>query len=416
MEDREIDYMAVFRDGPSPAALIDGDLVVVAANDAFLASAGRRAEEVVGRFLLDLFPDDPTDPDSHSARALRCSLERALKSGERDVVALLKYNLEVPGRPGEFAERYWSEVAAPVFGPDGKPKYVIHQVEEVTAFLQRLRQARRVAGTRTRAELEAMESHIYARSRELQEFNERLQQAHERQRRIAASLQEAVERQRRFVSDVSHDLRSPLTGLQLRLEEALSDPDADAKEVLHSVLRDAQRLNDLVCDLLELAHLDARKSSPFETVDLGVQLEEELKRHAFEHQVLSCSGPGVTVNASRIRLSRLLANLLTNADRHCTRQVQVLVEARDSEAVLEVVDDGNGVPESERERIFERFYRAEEARRKDPGGTGLGLSIAREIAEAHGGRLYVDEGPSGGARFVLRLPLAQPLSGTTADS
>ncbi|WP_106397269.1 PAS domain-containing sensor histidine kinase [Actinocorallia populi] len=406
MEDSEIDYAAVFRAGPSPTALLDGDFVIVAANDAYCRTSGRPPEETIGKPLFDLFPDDPSDPDSQGAHVLRSSVERVLKTGERDVVALLKYNLERPGRPGEFEERYWSEVAAPVFGPDGKVELVIHQVEEVTGFLQRLRRARGVVETGTRAELEAMESHIYARSQELQEFNERLQQAHEQQRKIAASLQEAVERQRRFVSDVSHDLRNPLTGLQLRLEEALSDPEVDVREVLHSVLRDAQRLNDLVSDLLELARLDAHKDAPCEPVDLGVQVEEELRRHAFKHRVLTCPDRGVVVRASRIRLSRLLANLLTNADRHAARRIRIIVEARGGEAVLEVLDDGSGIPPEERERIFERFHRSEEARRKDPGGTGLGLAIAREIAEAHGGRLYAAENPSGGARFVLRLPLA----------
>lgn len=413
MENPKIDYRAVFRDGPSPTALLDRDLVIAAANDACLRVSGKRPEEMIGRSVFDLFPNDPVDfpdhpldPDAKAPFTLRDSLERVLETGERGVVALQRQSTEVPGRPGVFEDRYWSQVMAPVFGPDRRVEFILHQADEVTGFLQRLYRARGLAGAGDRAELEAMEQQVYARSRELQDFNERLKQAHDQQRRISRSLREAVERQRQFVSDVSHDLRNPLTGLQLRLEEALSDPQTDAKEVLHSVLRDAQRLNDLVCDLLELTRLDAHKSPPSESVDLGVMVSEELKRHVLKHQALSCPDPGAVVFASRVRLNRLLANLLTNADRHASREIRVTVEAEPPDAVLEVADDGPGVPLEERELVFERFHRSEEASRRDPGGTGLGLPISREIAEFYGGSLTLADDPSGGARFVLRLPLA----------
>ncbi|MEU8059681.1 ATP-binding protein [Microbispora bryophytorum] len=111
------------------------------------------------------------------------------------------------------------------------------------------------------------------------------------------------------------------------------------------------------------------------------------------------------VRASVIRLARLLGNLLTNAERHAHTKIEVVVTADPPDAVLEVLDDGLGIPPEDRERVFERRYRREEARVRDPGGSGLGLSIAREIAQEHGGRLYAAE-HHGGARFVLRLPLA----------
>lgn len=406
MEDSTIDYAAVFRDGPSPTALLTTDFVIVAANAACLRVSGRRPEDLIGRTVFDAFPDDPADPEAHSSQSLRCSLERVRDTGEPDVVALQKHNVEEPGRPGAFRERYWSQVIAPVFGPDGRVEYILHQAEEVTGFLQQLRRARRVAEYGSRIDLELLEKHVYARSLELQEFNDRLRHAHEQQRKIARSLQESVERQRRFVSDVSHDLRNPLTGLQLRLEEALSDPEVDAKEVLHSVLRDAQRLNYLVSDLLELTRLDSHRETPVEPVDLGALVDEELKRHALRHRVLSCASPEVVVEGSRIRLSRLLANLLTNADRHAQSTIRISVRAEPDEAVLEVSDDGEGIPPEERERVFERFHRSPESVRKDPGGTGLGLPISREIAETHGGTLRTADSPLGGACFTLRLPLA----------
>ncbi len=99
---------------------------------------------------------------------------------------------------------------------------------------------------------------------------------------------------------------------------------------------------------------------------------------------------------------------MTNAQRHARSRITVTTRTEGDWAVLEVADDGNGVPAAERERIFERFVRLDDARSRDEGGAGLGLAIARDVAARHGGTLTVDEAPGGGARFVLRLPQVRP--------
>ena len=113
----------------------------------------------------------------------------------------------------------------------------------------------------------------------------------------------------------------------------------------------------------------------------------------------------MTVRANRVRLARVLSNLLSNAERHAESRIEVVVLRDGDDAVLEVLDDGSGVPEDARERVFERFSRLPESRARDPHGTGLGLPIAREIAEIYGGSLRIADSPRG-ARFVMRLPLA----------
>lgn len=115
---------------------------------------------------------------------------------------------------------------------------------------------------------------------------------------------------------------------------------------------------------------------------------------------------GLNVTGSRGRLARVLGNLLDNAQRHATGEVRVSLRREGATAVVEVADDGAGVPEGDRERIFERFVRLDDARARDDGGAGLGLAIARDVAAGHGGTLTVREAPEGGALFVLRLPLA----------
>ncbi|MER6170619.1 ATP-binding protein [Streptosporangium sp. NPDC001681] len=221
-------------------------------------------------------------------------------------------------------------------------------------------------------------------------------------------LERAVENQRRFASDASHELRTPLTGLRTKLELAISDPNAeDSHTTMRAVLADAERLQAIIDDLLLLTRLDAGVQSTSEQINLSELVTAEVERWPHRHEVLLKLAPDVVVRGNRLQLTRLLTNLLTNADRHATKEIQVRVGNERGEAVMEVIDDGLGIPAGEHERIFQRFTRLDSARSRDAGGTGLGLPIARDIALAHQGRLYATDRATGnGARIVLCLPLS----------
>ncbi|MCT9931719.1 PAS domain-containing sensor histidine kinase [Planotetraspora sp. A-T 1434] len=404
----EIDYEAMFNAGPVPTLLLTPDFTMVAANDAFLEVTQRTRAELIGHCVFTAFPDNPDtadDPEAQGIKVLRDSLERVLATGKRDTMALQRYDVEPPGMPGVFEERHWSTVNTPVLGPDGKVKLIIHSTEEVTDFLQQLRWSSRRGVTGARAKLKAMENHLYARNRELQDLNERLKQTHREQTQTTSALRDSIRRQRQFVIDASHDLRNPIAGLLTELEVALSEPHIDMQQILRRLLRNAERLNDIVADLLALARLDTTAPAATELIDLAQLVVDELERRTVNAAVHPRLDQHVTVYASRIPLTRLLANLLANAERHTSTKIEIVVTTDPPEAVLEVIDDGPGIAPGDRERIFERLYRLDDARRQDPGGSGLGLSIAREIAQAYGGRLYAADHPTG-ARFVLRLPLA----------
>ncbi|MDX6738259.1 HAMP domain-containing sensor histidine kinase [Actinocorallia sp. A-T 12471] len=221
-------------------------------------------------------------------------------------------------------------------------------------------------------------------------------------------LEQATDRQRRFVAEASHDLRNPIAGMLTRLE-VLDGEDEDYpwKEVVHEAVHDAERLSAIVEDLLELARLEAGSAPPTETLDLGALVRREIAQRPPDALPITTDlVGGVWVRGSPLRLARVLENLLANAVRHGRSGVRVQVRVEDGDAVMGVYDDGDGVPEADRERIFERFARLKESRERDSGGTGLGLPIAREIARNYGGSLAVAEGEGG--RFELRLPIADP--------
>ncbi|MFD7243313.1 sensor histidine kinase [Streptomyces massasporeus] len=213
-----------------------------------------------------------------------------------------------------------------------------------------------------------------------------------------AALETSVERQRRFVADASHELRSPIASLRTQLEVAAAHPELLD---LDGAVEDTVRLQRLAADLLLLARLDAGERPAGARVDLA-----GLAREAAEGRTgVTVDAEPVEVAGSRGQLGRVLANLLDNAQRHARSAVTVHVRREGDRAVVGVADDGDGVPEDDRERIFERFVRLDAARSRDDGGAGLGLAIARDVAVRHGGTLTAGRGPAGGALFELRLPL-----------
>jgi len=220
-------------------------------------------------------------------------------------------------------------------------------------------------------------------------------------------LESASQRQREFVANASHELQSPLAAFRAQLEVAQAHPaSTDWLQTAADLRGDSDRMERLVRDLLFLAREDEH-APPHDLVDLDdVVLEESTRlRTSFLGNLNTTQVTGAPVLGSRDDLTRLTRNLLENARNHATSKITVELTATGSEATLVVIDDGPGVPVDHRERIFDRFYRADQSRTPASGGTGLGLAIARAIAERHGGTLDLIDSPTG-ARFVVRLPAA----------
>jgi len=217
-------------------------------------------------------------------------------------------------------------------------------------------------------------------------------------------LEVSAERQRRFVSDASHELRSPLATIRAQLEVARAGGrGVDWQDVSDRVLAEEERLHRLVEDLLVLARTDEAASR---TTAVDVDLDELALLDAARHGDL-VDTTGVTptrVRGDRLRLASVVRNLLDNAARHATARVAIATYADGGDGVITVDDDGPGIPPGDRERVFERFTRLDAGRARNEGGAGLGLAVVKAVVSAHDGTVVADASPLGGARITVRLP------------
>jgi len=220
-------------------------------------------------------------------------------------------------------------------------------------------------------------------------------------------LEDASTRQRRFVSDASHELRSPVASIRTQLEVALRRPGRDDWPVVaERVLAEDERLEQAVADLVELARLDEGVAySDLAEVDLDEVVFEECSR---ERAIpIDTSGvSGGRVNGRRDALARSVRNLVDNACRHAESRVAVTLQTVDDTVELVVTDDGPGIAPEDRTRVFERFTRLDEGRARDAGGMGLGLAVVRSTVERHGGTVTIEDADPHGARMVVRIPAA----------
>ncbi len=228
--------------------------------------------------------------------------------------------------------------------------------------------------------------------------------------RMLVRIDASAQRQRRLVADVSHDLQGPLAAQRVSLELALATPGHVDPELLRrDVLGATGEMERLVDDLLVLAAADEGAPADTSAVDLdAIVLEEAARARHSGSAAIDTSGVSAgPVRGNPSELRRVVRNLVDNAVTHAESRVQLRLDSDDGQVVLDVVDDGPGVPDDERELVFERFHRGDPARTRGAPGTGLGLAIARSLAERAGGRLELLEGGPG-ARF--RLTLAQLIS------
>jgi signal transduction histidine kinase/DNA-binding response OmpR family regulator len=414
------DFRALFESAPGLYLVLTPDLTIVAVSDAYLRATMTKREEILGRGIFDVFPDNPDDPTATGVRNLRTSLARVLHDKTSDTMAVQKYDIRKPeSEGGEFEERYWSPVNSPVFGPGKEVSYIIHRVEDVTEFVrltqQGIEQQKLAQELRTHAG--HMEAEVFLRAKDVQEANRRLEITNQELLRAKEEAERGSKFKDQFLSTMSHELRTPMNAI-LGFSELLTDERYGAlndrqRRYINHIRTGGQHLLKLINDILDLSRIEAgRLELSIENVGVEQAIVEVLDavRPLAERKsqtLVHGTETGLAVRADTTRFKQVLLNLLANAIKFTPEGGRIEVSARgiNSEVRAEVRDSGPGIPHEEQKRIFEAFYRLQQTG-EAPEGTGLGLAITKRLVELQAGQLGVESQPGKGSCFWFALPSA----------
>ena len=403
------DFRVLFESVPGLYLVLTPDFTIVAASDAYLRAVLMTRDDILGRGLFDVFPDNPDDPSADGKMNLRASLKRVISQLAPDALPVQKYDIRRPeSQGGGFEERYWSPVNSPAFGKDGKLAYIIHRVEDVTEFVRLTQQsgaqARQSEALRSR--VEKMEAEILSRASESAEANQNLRRTHE-------ELKSALRELEGFSYSVSHDLRSPLRAIEgfarILEEEHLASLDEEGRRLLRIIRDGGAKMGRLIDGLLGFSRL-GKQSLVLAPVDMDLLVSEVVAELRLNDQqppnrVILQVLPSAYGDRALLRL--VWINLLSNAAKYTgTRKqprIQVAGLHKGTETIYSVADNGVGFDMQYAGKLFGVFQRLH-AEEEFPG-TGVGLSFVQRIVNRHGGRVWAEGAVDKGATFFFALPI-----------
>jgi signal transduction histidine kinase len=390
--------------------VLSADLIIVAVSNAYLRATLQIREQIIGRHVFEVFPDNPDDPAASGVAKLKASLLRVLKTHTPDAMAVQKYDIPRPeSAGGGFEERYWSPLNTPVCDANGNLGYIIHRVEDVTEFIrlkqQGAEQHRFTEELKNRAE--KMEQDIFHRAREIQDANEKLREAE----RIKSE----------FFANVSHELRTPLSLILAPAESLLSGRHGELLpqqlELLGIIHNNAVRLLQMVTGLLDFSKAEAGKITvhpePVDIVALVRSVAHDFLPAARQKNIqlsLQTENQLPTLLLDQYLVERILFNLLSNAVKFTpyNGRISVRVTLGHETLQLTVQDSGIGIAPEQIPLLFQKFRQLEGSSTRRFEGTGLGLAMVREFIELMGGNVSVESQPGQGSTFVVQWPVRTP--------
>jgi len=407
---------SLFDSLPGLFLVLTPDLTIVSVSDAYLSATMTKREDLLGRGVFEVFPDNPDEPGADGSTNLRASFERVRHSGLPDTMAIQKYDIRRPD--GVFEERYWSPINSPVLGADRQIEYFIHRVEDVTEFLRQKSQAGDTVHLRTR--VEQMEVEIFQNSQQLRAANQQLEDANQQLLHTKAEAEAANRAKSTFLSTMSHEIRTPMNAILGYAQLMLRDPDlgADAKSNLKIIGRSGEHLLALINDVLDMSKIEAGRtelkpvtfnlSRLLDDLAAMFRLRAEAKGLRFEMLSGSEIMPYVVGDEGKIR--QVLINLLGNAVKFTQVghiKMHVVLEQREADQAwlsARVEDTGFGMTEEERTKLFEPFSQVRSGV-ESLKGTGLGLAISRKYARLMGGDITVSSNQGKGSIFRFEIPI-----------
>ena len=417
---REVEFKALFESAPGLYLVLLPDLTIVAVSDAYAKATMTVRDNIVGKDLFEVFPDNPGDVDADGVLNLSASLSYVLQNREAHTMAVQKYDIRRPD--GSFEARYWSPLNKPVLDENGQVAYIIHRVEDVTEFI-RLKEeeaARNKVNEGLNNRLHETEMEIFKRSAEIQEINKKLlDEIGERKKQedavknLNAELTEANHELESFTYSVSHDLRAPLRAVsgysEILIEDYGSQLDSEAHRLMESIISNAERMGALIDALLDFSRLGRK-----ELVKVDCCMNDMV---SVVRKELAPTEPGRNIEwqinnlaasvADSLTIKQVWANYISNAIKYTRQKPDAKIEigsvVEKGSVIYYVKDNGAGFDMKYVGKLFGVFQRLHAA--KDFEGTGVGLAIVQRIVQKHGGTVWAEGKPGEGAAFYFSLPV-----------
>ena len=363
---KENNYFEIFYATPMPYLILDHQFTIVDANAAYLEATLTTRKEIVGRNIFVVFPDNPNDLNANGVNNLNKSLHTVLQTKKPHRMDIQKYDIPIPGTNGkEFELRYWSPLNTPVLDEAGDVKYIIHQVENVTAQV------------------------LSAREKDLRE---------------------------QFVAALSHDLRTPLTAAKICaniVERKAKDPDAVLKAI-NKVVEHINRADNMITDLLNANRINA-----------GMKLELELETFSLKNFIENYLNELSLIHGDRFQfiadenedhyhghwnedgIKRIIDNLCSNAIKYGSKEHKITITlARLNNLIqLSVHNHGPAISLTDQQFLFDPYIRKGSSKAAHEKGWGLGLTLVKGFTEAHNGTVTVESDPTSGTIFTVQLPI-----------
>ncbi len=410
----------LFESLPGLFLIFTPDLKIAAVSDALLEATMTKRENVLGRGIFEVFPDQPASATISNWRA---SLDRVCETGAPDTMGIQKY--EIRGPDGVLEERYWSPMNSPVLGADRRIEYFIHRVVDVTEFV-RQKPRRPSDALEPLSRLEQMEAEIFHNSAQLQAANQQLHDANEQLLRAKADADAANRAKSTFLSTMSHEIRTPMNAILGYAQLMLRDPSLGpaAKANLKIIGRSGEHLLGLINDVLDMSKIEAGRTELNPVTfnlsglldDLAAMFRLRAEAKALRFEMVVEGEPVAYIVADEGKIRQVLINLLGNATkftRHGQIKLFVTLELR-SESQLwlmaHVEDTGSGMADEEQRKLFEPFTQTSRGVQSQEG-TGLGLAISRKYARLMGGDITVTSGLGKGSVFRFEIPIERGNAG-----
>jgi signal transduction histidine kinase len=396
------DYRRLFEATPDPYLALRPDLVIVAVSDGFLRTTMTRREEIIGRPILEVFPDNPHDPLVHATRTLQESMDRVRAARMTDCIPALQFDIRRPMSLGDgFEERYWRITNTPVLDEKGEIIYILNHPEDVTQFflLKKDSTEKDILLEKTRLHTRTIEAEVYRQAQQIAAANRELEQAN-------ADLET-------FSYSVSHDLKTPLRAIdgfaRMLSERATQRLDDEDQRLLGIIQNSSKSMAQLIDDLLSFSRA-GRHSLRRRRINMMKMAEAAWREvgNDYKGQISISDLPDAVGDAALIH--QVWLNLLGNAVKYTMNNANARIvisgSSNAADSLYHISDNGIGFDMRHLDKLFSVFQRLQNA--GGYPGTGIGLAIVKRIVSRHGGEVRAEGQTGKGASFHFSLPREAP--------